>query len=271
MAKHKPTRYLIETSALEPALLESTAAHRKHYAGAVADGTVWSSTYIRKELIARWVCDFFYMASVLRQCASVQEGFRILRETFSIRALKVYYAAIAEYLSKRNALENTKRAAEELVSLAVRRLKLFDKKFRMVSNTCRCEIGDKTCRIDFDHAVDDAVAFAKDFEIPIQNCKVNDFLQLGSDDGRAPKLLQNSKLAKLTACKHLATILAGPRHVTCTECSRIGDVVFALEQPDSHWLVHIDAAYDALCSFLGRRNKKLKSLIAVEKESGKQL
>ena len=61
MSKKLP-KYLVETSALEPALLEATPAHKTHFEDAVRGGELWSSVYIRKEFMRRWFCDCVEMA-----------------------------------------------------------------------------------------------------------------------------------------------------------------------------------------------------------------
>jgi hypothetical protein len=48
-------KYLVETSAVPVALGESTTRHSSHIAEATADGELWTSLYVRKEFIARWI------------------------------------------------------------------------------------------------------------------------------------------------------------------------------------------------------------------------
>ncbi len=65
------TKYLIETSAVRPALGNSTAAHNQHFAEQVQGGSLWSSTYVRMEFIRRWFCDMVRMALTIAQCDDV--------------------------------------------------------------------------------------------------------------------------------------------------------------------------------------------------------
>ena len=48
-------KYLIETSAIPPALGQSTPKHRQHFQENVTNGTLYTSYYIRMEFIRRWV------------------------------------------------------------------------------------------------------------------------------------------------------------------------------------------------------------------------
>src|SRR5438132_12656204 len=115
MSKSRKVKYLIETSALEPALDLSTAKHNKHYKDSTREGALWSSTYIRKEFIRCWFCDFLHMAFVINLCTTVHEGILQLRQEFSIRKIKTYMLGVAQLLQERKA-DTPRMAAEELIS-----------------------------------------------------------------------------------------------------------------------------------------------------------
>jgi hypothetical protein len=78
------TKYLIETSAVRPALGSSTTAHHQHFAEQVKGGSLWTSTYIRMEFIRRWFCDMVRIALTIEQCASVVDALVILEQDFSL-------------------------------------------------------------------------------------------------------------------------------------------------------------------------------------------
>jgi len=134
------------------------------------------------------------MALVVEQCSTLEEAVDIIRQDFSPRALKSYLALLARLKIPRES--DTRRTAEELISLAVRILRYLDKRLKSkITNHCRCQIGERKFQPDYNHLLVDAFEFYKKFKVPIEDCEVNDFLQLDKVKGRGPKLLEQEKIA----------------------------------------------------------------------------
>src|SRR5438105_4092532 len=108
------TGFLVETSALEPALGNSTPRHVAHFRQEVRDGPLLSSVYIRKEFIRRWFCDMVRLALTIAQCGSVADALSILSQDFG-RGPKGTLSAVSRYLREVGALDNA-AAAEEVAS-----------------------------------------------------------------------------------------------------------------------------------------------------------
>jgi hypothetical protein len=261
------SRFLIETSALEPALGNSTPRHVAHFQREAAGERV-SSVYIRKEFIRRWFCDMVRLALTVAQCGNVADALAILSQDFG-RTPKGILSAISRYLRERGALDSSPLAAEEIASLAYRTLLLFDHVFPdRIDNACGCQIGDRSPEPDCNHLLDNLQQFYAEFVQPVQDCPVNAFLDLGNPHGRAGELMQHPRASRVDPVERMASYAAAQRHISCPECGPIGDAVIALEQPASCCLVHIDSAFNTLCPALEREHKQLKSLVAIEKTAG---
>ena len=91
MTTKKKRKYLIDTSAVPVALGESTPSHCNHFADAVADGTCWTSVYIRKEFIHRWVRDYIRMAFTVAHFERVPEALYHLEQALALKPDSVSY------------------------------------------------------------------------------------------------------------------------------------------------------------------------------------
>lgn len=258
--------FLIETSALEPALGNSTPRHVAHFQQEAA-GKRLTSVYVRKEFLRRWFCDMIILATAVDQVGSVADALSLVAQEFG-RGPKSALSALSRYLRERGSLENSTAAADEIASLAYRTLLLFDRSFdERVANACGCQIGDRTPEPDRQRLLDCLQAFYDDFVEPIVDCPVNAFLDLHNPRSRARSLTAHPKASKLDSVAKLASYVDSKRVVSCPECGPIGDVVIALEQPADCSLIHIDSAFDVLCPVLERDHRRLKSLVAVEKSA----
>lgn len=232
----------------------------------LAPDNLWTSTYIRKEFIQRWVADLIGLACAVSQSTDVADAMFQLEQKFGIRDVKGSLAAAAIVLRSTGSLNNTKGAAEEIARVAVRFLQRFDARApKMVANKCRCEIGDMKINVDYNTLLRDLAHFLEDFGTPRLDCQINQFLKLNRPNGDVKRLLSSEEALKLQACKELEEIRAAAKKITCIECRRIGDAVIALEQPPSWMLVHVDNAFNVLCPLLGNQNAQLVSVTAAQK------
>jgi hypothetical protein len=260
--------FLVETSALEPALGNSTPRHVAHFQAEVA-GELRTSVYIRKEFLRRWFCDMVRLALTIAQCGSVADALSVVSQDFG-RGAKSALSAISRHLRDQGVIENEASAAEEVASLAYRTLLLFDRCFPVrIPNDCHCQIGDRSPDVDCNHLLDDLQRFYADFVQPVLQCPINGYLDLGNPHSRAQMLIHHERAKKLDAVENLRKLAEKGTMITCRECGSIGDAVIALEQPPSACLVHIDRAFNTLCPALDREHKSLKSLLAIEKEQDK--
>jgi hypothetical protein len=267
MAK-KGKKFLVETSAVRPALGDSTAKHGAHFREQVQGGSLYTSVYIRMEFIRRWICDTIRMALTIEQCSDVAEALCIIEQDFSPRSVKGALAVLQRCLRENGVLDSTHAAAEEVARLAVNWLKRFDRVFAArINNVCNCRIGAKSLEeVDFNHLLTDLHAFREAFLTPVTDCEVNGFLQLHDSGSRAAPLLTDPAALDTSAGKNLKALQEKQKWVTCKECSKIGDAVIALEQPASWSLVHVDGAFNELCRVREREHLQIKSVLAVERE-----
>src|SRR6266849_3359734 len=123
MKRMTKKKYLIDSSVVPAALACSTPEHNAYVAEQVQGGALWTSLYLRMEFIRRRFCDSVRMALTISQCSSVAAALRLLEQDFKGRNLKGFIACIAEHLEHSGSMANTRAAAEELGSQALRWLK----------------------------------------------------------------------------------------------------------------------------------------------------
>lgn len=262
----KTAKLIIETSCVPVALYETTRAHRAHFDSQIGDGELWSSVYIRKEFIRRWIRDYISAAMLVEHFGTVSEALAHIEQSFAARELKGGLHVIAALLQEKGLVTNAKAVGKEIGRLAIGKLKKFDLLFRRrISNSCGCQVGAKPLRVDHNRFFEDLQAFI-DATDDFPNCPVNDFLNFSSVHGRARRLLSHPAAAATKAGDNLARLVADGARVDCAKCARIGDAVISLEQPKSWQLVHIDHDFAALCDASGRQHRPVKSQRASERE-----
>jgi hypothetical protein len=228
MAKKK-RKYLIETSAVPAALRESTPAHCECFVEAVADGTCWTSIYIRKEFIRCWIHYCIRMAFLVDYYEDVARAQYYLEQDYG-RGAKTGLHTVARFLQKNGILENTRSFAKELAHLAVVTLRKFDRRFqKRTNNSCGCRIGGAELKVDFNHLFEDLRRFLQSIDV-VGDCPINSFLRLDKR-GPATRLLdQPNVVGKTAAGEKLAKLRDRGKHITCKECATIGDAVIVLEE-----------------------------------------
>lgn len=260
-------KFLVETSAVRPAMGQSTRKHCEHFRQEVEGGDLYTSYYVRMEFIRRWVCEAARVAFTVAHFSNVEEALYYLEQEFSQRKNKAVIATIAAFLQQVGPLASSQAAAEECAGLALRWLALFDATFpSKTQNTCGCRIGGMNPDVDYNNLIADLNTFYKSFSTPVADCPVNKFLHLGKPRGRSAPLLSDEASRSVPVVETLAKYAENETWVTCTECVRIGDAVIALEQPASWTLVHTDDSFNKLCPPVNRNHKQIKSLRAFDKE-----
>jgi hypothetical protein len=261
----KIEKYLVETSAVRPILGDSTIAQVAHANEETADGTLWSSVYLRMEYIRRWVCDAIRMATILSMCTDVGDALVIIEQDFSPRKVKGAIAVLAKLLREREMMHDTRIAAEELGSMAIRMMEKYDSVFsRRINDKTGCKIGGMKPEIDFNRLLSDLHKFYEAFNTPILDCEINDYLQLDKPKPRIKPLLDDAKTKKLDVIVAMNTLKEDKKWITCNECKKLGDVIIALEQPNSWSLVHLDKSFVDLCRVLEKQNKQIKSVLGLK-------
>jgi hypothetical protein len=192
----------------------------------------------------------------------------VLEQEFRPQDVKGVLAIIAETLRQRGSINDTRTAAEEIASDALVQLKLFDKVFAArISNMCKCQIGARKPKVDYNHLMSDLRTFYSEFRTPVTNCEVNDFLKLSGAHSRVRKILDDNHANKNKVVLALTDLKEKTKWITCKECKTIGDVIIALEQPPSWIMVHVDRSFHELCRVLHRQHIPIRSVLSLEKET----
>ena|SRR5258708_1376791 len=161
-------KYLIETSALRPALGSPSHKHNMHFSEAVRDGKLYTSVYIRMEFIRHWVCYFIRAALYFAQCDTVANALYHLEQAFG-RGPKDALSMIQQHLTGCGSL-SSETSAEEIASLALRFLDKFDRVFpSSITNSCKCQIGDTSPVVDYNSILQDLYDFHETFTAPVKD------------------------------------------------------------------------------------------------------
>ena len=255
---------MIETSALPAALGESTPAHCSHCADAVADGNCWTSIYIRKEFIRRWIHYYIRMAFAVDYFQDLGKAMHYLEQDFSIRDVKTGLHGLALLLAEKGEIKNSHDMAKELSRLAIGNLRKFDRRFRRrTPSKCGCKIGGKELRVDFNHLFEDLRAFIDSIG-EVDDCPINEFLAIGGNRLAGKLLKARDVVSKTKSGEKLRALHDKGTPITCRLCAKIGDAVIALDQPPSWCLVHIDKDFNILCPAVGREHKPIQSERAID-------
>lgn len=258
-------KYLIDTSLVPAAIGESTPAHVAHFKQETSDGGLWSSVYVRKEFIHRWVLPCFEMAACVRQYDNLADALNYLTQDFSGRNVKARSDILAAILREKGSLRNTRETAVEIARIGILLLRKFDLVLASkVKNLSGCKIGGVPCSVDFNRLFDDLRSFAERVGI-VMDCPINEYLGFTKPRGHAAKLLAGDGVADTRAGLALQKLFDNKTHVTCRECKKIGDAVIAIEQPPSWHLASSDKDFPTLCSALGKAMKPILSVRGVER------
>lgn len=268
-------KLLIESSAVPAAVGRTTEAHRARFEKICGDSTLHTSTYIRKELLRRWVVDYIHLAQVIAESPSVADALRRLSHDFSGRAKGSYLNALAdlEVLRTRCAdPSDVRQVARKCAHAALQIVWDFDDVFESrIENKSACRIGNLEVPADGNDLIDALVAFCERLGEPVRDCAVNTFLDFGNADGHVAKLLACKEVARLKKTREpLAKFAAQGQWITCYECAQIGDAVIAMEHaaqaaPSEYRLVHTDHAFDRYCPCLGLGHERMPAAVAVDR------
>ncbi len=251
---------------------QSTPNHCEHFKQETSDGDLYTSFYVRMEFIRRWICEAARLAFSVAHFSSVEGALYYLEQDFRPRQNKAIIATISAFLQQIGPLRSVRAISEECASLAIRWLELFDIVFsRKTANTCGCKIGGLTPDVDFNTLLSDLNEYYKLFLTPVTDCPVNRFLQLDKKNGRSVPLLNDASAKSLPVVETLVKYSDEGAWIACEQCARIGDAVIALEQPGSWTLVHVDKAFDNLCTTLKRNHKKINAARAFDKDLYRKL
>lgn len=252
-------KYLIDTSLGPVAIGESTPSHIAHFKQETGDGVLWTSVYIRKEFIHRWVLIYFEMAASVRQYDNLADALNHLNQDFSGRNVKARSDINAAILREKGSLRNTRETAVEIARIGILILRRFDTVLRQkINNQSGCKIGGASCPVDFSHLFDDLRSFA-DRVGTVYDCPINEYLGFEKPNGHAAKLLACNGVKITKSGESLNKLLEKKTHITCKQCKKIGDAVIVMEQLPSWHLAASDIDFQTLCSAL---NKPLKPILS---------
>lgn len=267
MTKKKPTKLLIDTSAVGAVLGHTTANHSLAIADQLGSAKLFGSTYVRMETVRRWICHYIRIAVLIECHDSVEEALVRLEQDFGAREPKATISGLRLVLAQNpTAMTSPKSAAKEFARIAVHLLHQYDKKFSSrINNRSQCEIGSMKLEPDFGSLISECREFYLAFFDNVLNCKINGFLRLSRSNSDASRLIANNQAVEAKAVANLKKLQEKASPVTCKNCKKIGDGVIALETPKSMGVAAIDKEFSAICEALGLHFEHLPSVVAADK------
>lgn len=258
-------KLLIDTSAVPPAIGQSSGPHIEHFKREVAGATLCTSVYIRKETLRLWVCEVIELAQLVDMSPSVSDAFTWWKERYG-RQPKLQGFVDSAFLRKEIALrdDDTHGAAIELAQFALDLIDNFDLTFRSrTQNSCGCQIGSIEVDADGNSLMTDLPRFRREFLKEVEGCPINNYLQIDNEKGRAAKFAAcqhlNRNRATLALRAPLLQVIEAKREISCVVCGSIGDQVIAMEHPAAYTLLHTDNSFNTLCKCTGRDHHQIRS------------
>lgn len=258
-------KLLVETSAVPPAIGQSSGQHVAHFNEEVAENLLCTSTYVRKETLRLWVCEVIELAQLVDLSPTLSDAFSWWKERYG-RQPKLQGFVDSAFLRKQISLtdQDTRGAALELAQLALDVIDKFDLTFKSrTQNSCGCQIGGVAVDADGNSLLADLSRFRHEFLREVEGCPINDYLQIAHKKGRAVRFAACEHLDKNKGTRALRAplleIITAQKEIRCVACGSIGDQVIAMEQPAAYTLVHTDNSFNVLCECTGRNHHQIRS------------
>jgi hypothetical protein len=258
-------KLLIDTSAVPPAIGQSSGPHIKHFENEVEGATLCTSTYIRKETLRLWVCEVIELAQLVDMSPTVSDAFGWWKEHYG-RQPKLQGFVDSAFLREQITLtnEDTHGAALELAQFALDLIDKFDLTFKSrTQNSCGCQIGGVEVDADGNALMTDLPRFRREFLKEVVGCPINGYLQIENEKGRAAKFVACEHLDKNQSTRALRAplmqLVEAKKEIRCIACGSIGDQVIAMEQPAAYTLIHTDNSFNTLCKCTSRNHHQIRS------------
>jgi hypothetical protein len=231
------------------------------------------------EFLRRWIItgiEIYFRACVSGDVASTLHFYsnKYGRES------KIALHWAARYIKSRESndiAEAVEQFGWEVVNLAL----IYDKIFHnYVQPKTGCTRGKVTIDFNAEIRKDMLRDFYRRFMSLSHTCKLESLMNI---QGGCPKLRkvreadlsefplreQKDSLSKLQ--KQLDTLITKARAPNCKTCSKIGDLVIALEQPPKTILYHTDHSFSAICPLLKHAHQQVISALKLEPRIPKEL
>ena len=256
--------YAVVSPELEPSLaaqLPQMGSNCRYYTG----------PYLRMEFLRRWIVtgiEIYFRANVTGDVSSTLQYFsnKYGREP----KIALHWAArYIKSIKSNDIAESVEQFGWEVVNLAL----IYDKIFHTcVQSKTGCTRGEIQLDFETETRKDMLGNFYRQFKSPNHTCKLESLLNL---QGGCPKLrkVREADLSKIASerrkgfenlQKQLNTLVVKARVLTCNTCSKIGDLVIALEQPPKTVLYHTDHSFSVICPLLNHAHQQVKSALSLE-------
>ena len=238
----------------------------------------YTGPYLRMEFLRRWIVtgiEIYFRADVRGDVASTLQYFS---NKFG-REAKIALHWATRYIKSIESGDITEPIEQfgwEVVNLAL----IYDKIFRTyVQPKTGCTRGETPLNFETETRKDMLRNFYRRFMSPSHTCKLDSLLNL---QGGCPKLrkVREVDLSKFASKqkkgftklqKQLENLIVKASVPTCDTCSKIGDLVIALEQPPKTVLYHTDHAFSIICPLLNHAHQQVKSALSLEPQIPKEL
>ncbi|HUU19737.1 MAG TPA: hypothetical protein VMW72_21480 [Sedimentisphaerales bacterium] len=238
----------------------------------------YTGPYLRMEFLRVWIVTgikIYFRAYVEGDVAST---FQYFSNKFG-REAKIALHWATRYIKSRESddiTESVEQLGWEVVSLAL----IYDKIFRTyVQPKTGCTRGETPMNFETETRKDMLRNFYRRFMSPSHTCKIESLLNLQSGcpklrkvrDADSSKLASERRKGFMKLQQQLETLIKKASVPTCDTCSKIGDLIIALEQPPKTVLYHTDHAFSVICPLLNHAHQQVKSALRLEPRIPKEL
>lgn len=282
-AKASPKDFL-DTSVVIPLFFGTRAARRSYKEG--LPGKRYVSNYVSLEFhgaCLRRLIDVYFLID-MPNIETVTDALRLAAQHFAARQLKmdIQAALLLGGMASSRSLSMDEPDDKAPLQLAfgeyiLRLASLFKRAFTNIgTDSARCKRCLAQLKPDFKDQQVALKAFADEYDDHLRHRKAcgiaKFFLRKHKDQvealcAAAPTSKPKSKhKAFIGMCEGLQAILdenGGPH--SCLKCSKLGDIIIALDVPSDMSIAHLDNSFNDICPILGKQHRQFPSVSAATK------
>jgi len=234
----------------------------------------WTSPYLRMEFLRRWIIDGIRLYITARQReAGIAGAIAYWSNGWGRRPTVVgHWAAI--YANRKVRSDTTPQdETEQFGRLVYTCARTYDLALgRMISTASTgCKKGQLSFSHDWETIRDSLKDFFNRFTSDDFTCRLGQLLRLerGCPAARAfleatwPKGVPSNTRSDLSKLRdNLTALIEKSQPPDCRGCSKLGDLLIALEQPPTWTLYHTDRSFDTICELLKKAHCRLDCAFA---------
>ena len=255
-------KHFLDTSVLRP-ILTSPPKVKEYYISALK-GEKYTCEYVDMEFLRSYIKSVinFYFLLAMPQYKTFSDALHIWSNKFQIRELKNIEIMVANLLKLNECLDDKEKSLRILADYIRRLVGKLHNSFKKIGNdNTYCTKGKLKLQFDPKKLNECLCAFINILSDNSQHkkCNIDDFLRQ-KHKNEITKIIENAEkindLGKKEGFEKIIESIKSlsKKDITCTHCSRLGDVIIALLSDPNWTLEHTDNSFNYLCKILNKKH-----------------